>query len=253
VPYIGRATVQCDLGLLAKDGVWLAEVPRTVTDNKLFFSVSSRVDVAIRCPVAGDIHTFTYTHLLDASAPATPEVILTINVVASYRDAAINLPVWDPCRPAYLTDISTLPRQYFIDPFALEVRAALNNLLFTVNDDYIVETKLNMAQIWSLSVTELHPFHMHVNHMQLGAVDTTNQYPEVSDWFVANDWLDTVSIPGVANVYIRPYRYTGHMVMHCHIAQHSDYGVLGVANIVGDGDAGNFFYIDAYIYLKTNH
>jgi hypothetical protein len=37
--------------------------------------------------------------------------------------------------------------------------------------------------------TTEHPFHAHVNHVQISNV--SNQYKEVPNWFVAGDWYDT--------------------------------------------------------------
>jgi hypothetical protein len=37
--------------------------------------------------------------------------------------------------------------------------------------------------------TTEHPFHAHVNHVQISNV--SNQYKEAPNWFVAGDWYDT--------------------------------------------------------------
>lgn len=38
----------CQVGVLAKDGVYLEEVPRPATDGNIFVTISGRVDFTLR-------------------------------------------------------------------------------------------------------------------------------------------------------------------------------------------------------------
>jgi hypothetical protein len=122
--------------------------------------------------------------------------------------------------------------------YALEVRESINGLLFTDPDTYLFEMTIGLGQPWSVTGSDQHPFHVHVNHMQYSANVDDNQWTEVPDWNVAGDWVDSLSSPGIAIMYVRPERFIGHMVMHCHISEHSDSGIVAVVNIAGDGDDG---------------
>eukprot|EP00612_Vaucheria_litorea_P002945 CAMPEP_0171462106 /NCGR_PEP_ID=MMETSP0945-20130129/6282_1 /TAXON_ID=109269 /ORGANISM="Vaucheria litorea, Strain CCMP2940" /LENGTH=1259 /DNA_ID=CAMNT_0011988577 /DNA_START=93 /DNA_END=3872 /DNA_ORIENTATION=+ len=231
-------SLPCDLGLMGKDGVWLSEVPRVLTDNNMFFSISSRLDVAIRCPVANVAHSITYIHLGDGSE--TSIVIGNIEIAGSLREPSEDMTVWNPCRPAYLTDIESLPVANFSTPFTLEVRDGLNTLVYTGSDDFIEQIEINTAQLMIISGTELHPFHMHVNHLQFGSdLTEANQWTEIINWNQPGDWIDSLSAPGAVPMFVHTDRYVGHMVLHCHIAEHSDNGIVGVINITGEGDEGD--------------
>jgi hypothetical protein len=79
--------------------------------------------------------------------------------------------------------------------------------------------------------------HVHINHMQFTtALEIDNQWAVSPNWQQPGDWVDTLSVPGVAKVRVMPERYSGSQVMHCHIQMHSDTGVIAVTNIVGLGD-----------------
>ncbi|KAG5191210.1 hypothetical protein JKP88DRAFT_174886 [Tribonema minus] len=233
------AAAQCDVLLLGKDGVWVADAPRAVPDNNMFVSISSRLDIALRCPTAGKAHTLAMMHINDPAAPEAPVPLVTITVVPSLRDAADDLPAWGPCRPAYLpADISALP-EVVPKTLALEVREGVGGQVFSSVDNYVTEIGLGFAQQWTIQGSDLHPFHIHVNHMQLGpTIGPANNWPDVPGWFQPGDYIDTISALGNLPVFMRPERFVGPMVMHCHIAQHSDNGVIGIANILGNGADG---------------
>ncbi|KAG5187409.1 hypothetical protein JKP88DRAFT_138909, partial [Tribonema minus] len=234
----------CSVVLLAKDGVFVASLPRSVpAEQSIFLSLSSRVDLAIRCPAivstranAGEIvaeHHIRYRHIKHSGAAELPDTdiittIANIVVYSSARPVAPNLPVWQPCRPAYLTKLaapSGNPR-----PVAAIAVAALDGIPLT----------LGSTVQWDVSFSFLHPLHTHVNHMQLGPITAANQWSSLPGWHVAGDWIDTLAAPGTVPVYIRPERYTGKMVVHCHVAYHADsLGMTAAMAISGSGDGPN--------------
>ncbi|KAG5190401.1 hypothetical protein JKP88DRAFT_131049, partial [Tribonema minus] len=230
----------CTVGLLQKDGAWLAQVPRMLEKkraNKLFFSLASRVDAVIMCPTAGVPHTITYSHIVDPTWEG-PVTVGTIRVVPSLRPAAKALPVWEPCRPAYLMDLNDMPDKKLGDAFALEVRTQLNGQLFTGPEDYLATMTVNKPQQWLVIGTDQHPLHIHVNHMQLGDITKANQWDEAPGWHVTGDFIDTLSAKAQVPVRVNPERFIGPMFLHCHVPSHADLGVLGVIDIRGKGDDG---------------
>ncbi|CAM9610829.1 unnamed protein product, partial [Ectocarpus sp. 12 AP-2014] len=89
----------CEMAVLAKDGVYLGEVPRM--EPKLFFTPSSRVDTAVRCSVAGDFE-FRIESTRSISS-TTPLAALYVEGGSSSPDD--DLDTWTPCRPYYLQDL----------------------------------------------------------------------------------------------------------------------------------------------------
>mmetsp|Transcript_10825 Transcript_10825/g.15312 ORF Transcript_10825/g.15312 Transcript_10825/m.15312 type:complete len:1257 (+) Transcript_10825:147-3917(+) len=225
----------CQMGLLAKDGVWVAEVPRELPGNAIFLSVSSRVDVAIKCPIEGLKHSILMKQIARVGVE-TGTPVATIEIVESARPADPDLTPWAPCRPYYLMDRQ--PESNVGESFTLEVRDGLNTEYFTSADNYIREMDLDVWEAWRVSATDLHPFHIHINHMQFGEVTEENQWNDIPDWNQPGDWIDTLSAPGAVPINLHPEKYTGAMVMHCHIAQHADMGILGIVLINGEGDDG---------------
>ena len=111
-----------------------------------------------------------------------------------------------------------------------------------------------------------HPFHIHVNPFQL-AMDTEHRNSDsifggtyasnltASGWFNSGDWHDTLLIPderhglhtsygpldtsklwgkNYMRVLMQTDRFTGRSVVHCHILQHEDKGMMVVVNFTGE-------------------
>lgn len=123
------------------------------------------------------------------------------------------------------------------------------------------ELKLGNAQQWQLqSALAGHPFHIHVNPFQIekiiapdgvtdlskpGAVDTDGdtQYAGLK-----GVWKDTLFVKpradaksGYYTVYVntRYERYIGEFVLHCHILDHEDQGMMQNVRISLDGKGGD--------------
>jgi FtsP/CotA-like multicopper oxidase with cupredoxin domain len=77
--------------------------------------------------------------------------------------------------------------------------------------------------------TKNHPFHIHTNAFQIVAVS----HGEGVDYKVG-DWRDVIAVPTPGNVTIRfrPVDFRGAIVAHCHIAGHSDAGMVARVDIV---------------------
>jgi FtsP/CotA-like multicopper oxidase with cupredoxin domain len=73
-----------------------------------------------------------------------------------------------------------------------------------------------------------HVFHIHVNPFQV-----TRQDPQGKDELV---WKDTVLVPPgqTVNMFTRYLDYIGKFVMHCHILDHEDLGMMELVEVVGE-------------------
>ncbi|KAG5179536.1 hypothetical protein JKP88DRAFT_167518 [Tribonema minus] len=225
----------CDVMLIAKDGVPVNDAPRAVAKNMMFMSLASRLEVAVRCPIAtlpAAPHLFTYQHF-GAAGLEKPPTIATVTVVASYRDAAPDLPPLAPCRATYLTSSAAVPLLQRDAPFQIAMRGdGINSEKFTGEAEDFHTFILDKPQRWTVAGSFQHPVHVHVNHMEIAAVTPDNDIDGIPEWNVVGDWIDTLAVPNGVDVYVRAERFTGKMMIHCHIAQHSDLGVTKVMNIV---------------------
>ncbi len=109
-------------------------------------------------------------------------------------------------------------------------RFLLNGNLFDPSAPPL-QVELGKADQWVLSSgRELgHPFHIHVNPFQI----------MTDDGKVV--WKDTLFIPPGKEIRIRTRyeRYIGRFVMHCHILDHEDLGMMQQVEIVIPGDEGH--------------
>jgi FtsP/CotA-like multicopper oxidase with cupredoxin domain len=108
--------------------------------------------------------------------------------------------------------------------------------IFTINerefDPSFVRT-LNVGDVdqWNLSVSAssdapVHPFHIHVNPFQMTRMGPDGAMEKV--------WKDTLAVVQGKNQSVRTRyeRYIGKFVIHCHILDHEDRGMMEVIEIV---------------------
>lgn len=84
-----------------------------------------------------------------------------------------------------------------------------------------------------LSRVNGHPFHIHINPFQLTKNGTGDQWEK--DWFQSGDWQDTMFNPksGDQRVLMQTDFFTGPTVVHCHILEHEDDGMMVQVNFTG--------------------
>ncbi|KAG5184310.1 hypothetical protein JKP88DRAFT_348452 [Tribonema minus] len=209
----------CIMALLAKDGVY-DSAPGTVYTN-LFFSISSRVDIALYCKTAG-----TYSVLLSTVSFTTKLKVATLTVAAGTAVDAATLPAWKPCRPFYLSDLRPVTVAAANSLAITLINGAINDQSWKgaatpyLNKDPFAE---GVAAQASIAGTSQHQFHMHVNHFQLQAAYEAGG---VANWYKAGDWLDTFASADTGIVKFRVDRYGGDMICHCHVFEHSDTGMM---------------------------
>jgi FtsP/CotA-like multicopper oxidase with cupredoxin domain len=113
------------------------------------------------------------------------------------------------------------------------------------------EVILGTQQIWQLSSkVGSHPFHIHVNPFQIISITSTNPSRKDDNDIdpqyegLVGTWKDTLLvIPGhKIEVATRYERYIGEYVLHCHILEHEDQGMMQNVKVVlpnGDGGASH--------------
>lgn len=115
-----------------------------------------------------------------------------------------------------------------------EYQFNVNDRAFSPEDERKLE--LNKAEIWQIStdstrvgkdrILDKHPFHIHVNSFQHDRQDPNHQTERI--------WRDTLMVVADKPETIRT-RYTefpGKFVLHCHILDHEDQGMMQAVEIV---------------------
>lgn len=112
-----------------------------------------------------------------------------------------------------------------------KTRFMINEIPFSNNNIRKLTLTLTTASQWLLSSNNaVHPFHIHVKPFQL-----TRKNPLDKDEIV---WRDTVLIEKGKPLAIRSRyeRYIGKFVLHCHILDHEDQGMMQIVEIVPPGN-----------------
>ena len=131
-------------------------------------------------------------------------------------------------------------------PAAPDLRFGVNHLAYSMNRiDRVL--KLGSVDEWVLTSTLAnHPFHIHVNPFEVVKIldpsgkDVSGGDPngDPDYWGLKGVWKDTLFVRAGYRVYIRTRyeRYIGDFVLHCHILDHEDQGMMENVRISLSGD-----------------
>ena len=231
----------CEMQLLAKDGVYLHTAPREVTDLPLY--PGARCDIAVRCSTTGSVDLVANTRRrrlqpgggggggggggrgggMNVQATGTA---LTLTITGTDGGQA-DLPSFVVNRPCYVADSqsATADETSTINliPFTI------NNVEFASSTTYVDTFAAgNLVEISATGIAG-HPLHIHVNPFQLITMAANDD-----TYFQVGDWHDTL-FDGAGSATVRMYTdtFVGKMVVHCHVLEHEDQGMMGVLQITG--------------------
>jgi len=242
----------CEMQLLAKDGIYLEDFPRSV--KELPVPPGGRTDIMIRCN--GEVGSRTFVKALARTS-------LIINIVEDEADGNVfndidnnnntALAPWTPMdRPTYLEDLQTATvsegcecvtnmRGYGI------ADSYINDKWYTPGNDFLHTSYLGAVVQRNLegeSVTE-HSYHQHVYPYQISGFKVKEPVDGFSPYFKVGDWHDTwmdVNAKKLEDQHItlryRPTVFAGKIMVHCHNSMHADLGMLTKEYVrdVADGE-----------------
>ncbi|WP_372872397.1 multicopper oxidase domain-containing protein [Shewanella sp.] len=228
----------CEAMLLARDGVWRTVAPRSLASASLSITGASRADLAVRCQSSSTLSVGN-TKVADIAIAGTSDT--------SVHPFAADGSSWSARRPAYLADLRALP---VANKEVVKMGArTINGSKF----DHMVPTfSLSPVGVeeWQLQGAAMHPFHLHIYHVQMmGACGD----------FEDGEYYDVVSGNCTIRFDLNSNRssvYQGRTIMHCHILEHEDQGAMGWANVLGgmgaptfpadaDGNFDDYFQFDS--------
>ena len=214
------------------------DIPRSV--DKMFFTTSSRADVAVYCP-GDDVSGHGYYPMY-----INGTYFANISVSGTGTSPNITLTQFTPIRPSYLSqsfiDYNGNFQQYpagpsgppgeYLDFFQLTISGIdMNGVSFGGEDSYFASIDIGSVNEWRLTNLEgIHPFHMHVNHFQL--IEMESQGDNIPQgWFEIGDFYDTMY--GAGTIRFQADLWGGTMLTHCHILRHEDEGAMATFEIIG--------------------
>jgi FtsP/CotA-like multicopper oxidase with cupredoxin domain len=131
--------------------------------------------------------------------------------------------------------------------FMVEGNPALHqkpSLEFTYKPDRVDHTLiLGTEQIWELnSNAGNHPFHIHVNPFQIISIEPTAPNTVLDEQYkdLIGTWKDTLFVIKGYKIKVatRYERYIGEYVLHCHILEHEDQGMMQNVKVVAPDSQG---------------
>eukprot|EP00931_Biecheleriopsis_adriatica_P044969 TRINITY_DN25772_c2_g1_i1.p1 TRINITY_DN25772_c2_g1~~TRINITY_DN25772_c2_g1_i1.p1 ORF type:complete len:583 (+),score=93.09 TRINITY_DN25772_c2_g1_i1:191-1750(+) len=235
----------CEVVLLAKDGIYIDDFPRSVQHVQL--PPGGRADVVVRCPsgvgaAAAKHSVVSVASPVSGAAKAFVGALFAIHATrpstqgATAPSSAALLP-WRPAsRPSYLQDLRgslTVPDCSCKTPLGLGGNSRwIDGHLFEGAHEYLHQWPVDAVAERSLSGVDKHSFHQHTWPFQL------QEAPAGGDpYFKAGDWHDTYQnvMDSKARVRFSTVDYSGPEVVHCHALAHSDQGMIGVEVVAGRG------------------
>jgi FtsP/CotA-like multicopper oxidase with cupredoxin domain len=226
----------CEVALMARDGVWRTEVPKLLTSNSIDLTGASRADLAVRCSDDSDIR-------VDNDPVASIFVDGTADPTGHPYAASGDPDTWDSFRPGYLRDLRSIP------PSNTEtVRMGARTINGDKFDIDVPTFSLNTTGVeeWSLGGARNHPFHLHIYHVQVDGGCGEYEDGEYYDTVAQNCTIRFDLSPATSTVY------DGRTIMHCHILEHEDQGAMGWADVMGGmgpptfPNDGEFSYSELY-------
>ncbi len=214
----------CEVELMARDGVWRTEVPKSVTDGKLTLTGASRADIAVRCDSDSTISVGgvqVANVKIDATAGAES--------YPSPYASSTTTDTWISARPEYLRDLRNA-----IVADSETIRMGARTILgrkFDADEPNLVKNASGIQE-WSLNGATNHPFHLHIYHVQVQSDCGPYEAGEYYDVIAGNCDLRFDMGPEEA--------YEGRTIFHCHILQHEDQGAMAWMQVNGGRPAPDF-------------
>lgn len=226
----------CEFQLLAKDGIYLQELPRHV--SHIILPGAGRADLAVRCSDSGQ------KTIISAKSTGKGQDLMWEGVLFHLLVQESQLPPQPPLTrttydlPCYLHDLTHLEPEHkysFVqNDNDLPGTYTINGISFNPNKP-IYKTHLGVLEEWTLGNIDQHSFHIHVTPFQLMTGGEAGD-----NYLQKGDWHDTIYVPDIpkdlnhtAVIRLRPDAFFGDYVMHCHIMPHQDQGMMAFVT-VGD-------------------
>lgn len=170
---------------------------------------------------------------------------MELNKFVPHQDITLNEILASNQKPVYIEfnlvfskdNSPTVPTQFLINNSAFQMGRIDQTLM------------LGAAQTWFLSSKSVnHPFHIHVNPFQIVSIKSKDGKPLDPQYQqLVGTWKDTLFINTdvIVETRTRYERYIGEYVLHCHILEHEDQGMMQSVQVVlprntsGGGHAGH--------------
>lgn len=241
----------CQMELIAKDGIYLPEIPRTIPSAPIV--PAGRADIMVKCPKPS-----TSYDILDEGRVVVATIETNASVSSSLEES---LPTHIVDYPEYLQDLRSAP--------VLEDCSCITNVGdndgingFRFSYDHTVHHYQLGQVVERIIDARNHPYHQHVYPFQLvdgfdeslangGGGNTNNQRDNRGDdnnrddvnngrenhpYYQLGDWHDTMEDEGV--IRYLPTVFASKIMLHCHRLDHEDKGMMGIERMADQCECG---------------
>ena len=250
---------------IAYDGIQLAPEryndPNFGLSQEFAIAPANRIDLLVKAPATAGTSRLVFRSLHGKPPAGCPQLtnadfLLHLNVSGPPVNP-MNFPTAAnyPAMPAWLQWNENAPinkilktrNLRFNNTLDASLRPAINELAYDGMPDTTQYIRLNTAEEWVLENywdSSIHPFHIHVNPFQVLEIFDPNASTQATLQAPYN-WFDTVAIPAsktdLATGKITPGRvkirsrfvdFPGTFVLHCHILDHEDRGMMQEVQIL---------------------
>eukprot|EP01060_Flectonema_neradi_P028616 TRINITY_DN3848_c0_g1_i3.p1 TRINITY_DN3848_c0_g1~~TRINITY_DN3848_c0_g1_i3.p1 ORF type:complete len:637 (+),score=112.67 TRINITY_DN3848_c0_g1_i3:37-1911(+) len=240
----------CSLKLIARDGVFHS-LPYLDLET-IHFQSGTRADVAILCTQTGvfSVSSSSTVGLQPSTINGHDQSdVFEVEVVAlPANGVARAMPTSEAPLPSYLSslmndDVGVGGQEVSVIDFTGGLRGGwgINGVPFPgfgageYVETFCVDTTYEMqignqgfplnTQGPGMSMIPRHPYHQHVNHFQIiDGGDPSGSVMRDGEWRDVAPTLDSV-------IRFRPVHFTGEIVVHCHLLQHEDQGMMGLYRV----------------------
>ncbi|MEV6033395.1 multicopper oxidase family protein [Nonomuraea sp. NPDC052116] len=202
-------------------------VDRIWTADSLLLAAGSRFDVLVRGGPPGHAQLWTLPYSTGPAGNRFPQA--TLATVVSEGPA-----MHPPALPATFAPTEDLGHAAIAARRTIVFSENKAGTAFYINGKQFdmnrvdIRSKLNTVEEWIVrnDSNEEHSFHVHTNDFQLMSI---NGRPHQG-----HGLQDTASVPPKGQIVIRTHfqNYTGRTVLHCHILNHEDAGMMAILEIV---------------------
>ncbi len=210
----------CEVALLARDGVWRTTAPKDLPTNSVTMTGASRADLAVRCSGDSTIsvgNQVVATIFADGTGDTGPHPYAA--------DGGIS---WSVPRPAYLRDLRGVTGNINTETVSMGART-INGDKFDI-DVPSFSLPADQVQEWTVKGATQHPFHLHIYHMQMMTDCKNYEGGEYYDVIATNCDVRFDLNAGAGNP---AHVYEGRTIMHCHILAHEDQGAMTWMDVLG--------------------
>jgi suppressor of ftsI len=201
------------------DRVWPAD--------SLLLAAGSRFDVLVRGGAPGSARLETLPYSTGPAGNSFPQATLATVVSGG-------TPMRPVALPTFFAPIEDLSHAAIAGRHTIVFSENKAGTEFYINGKQFdmnrvdLRSKLNTVEEWTVrnDSNEEHSFHLHTDDFQLMSINGRPHH--------GHGWQDTVSIPPRGQIVIRIHftNYTGRTVLHCHILNHEDAGMMAILEIV---------------------